>query len=1069
MPITCQNCQHTNSADALLCAQCGVTLPRLPTISESTRPEIRHTPMSALKAVQASVLTPSSAANATETLHAAGEPPLSTRTLRGLSPIPAPPHLLQDRFAPPALDLVGEASEPAADSDAELGAEPSDAPRAWPEQDDDARAARIAHATNLTETMFSRPATQAVEALQPHADLDRDATDEGQAPLVSATIPAGAQRLRVGYDADNDVTIPRHTISGHHIQIAHHDGAFYVEDLGSTNGTFVRGQRVRAAARIEPNEIINLGSYPLSFDDELVARLTKVSQPHPSHEKVDGRVVIIGRDPESDIVLDASQISRQHAKLTQTAYGWIVEDLGSANGTFVHNPTSAPITRAEVGEQDVLYFGSYRFPVNRIRDFLGDQAERSTRSSMALPSDKRVITIGRGADNDLVLEAAQVSRHHARLLRKDGALLLEDLGSANGTFVNGKRVGRQQISAEDTVSFGSLEVKIDLERGVLQKSYRGDVLIQAENIRVDVKADGQVKRLLDGVSFTAYPTEFVGIMGPSGSGKTTLLMAMIGYIRPTYGRTAINGDDLATQYDRYRTTIGYVPQEDIIHEELSVWEALYYSAKLRLPPDTSDHEIERRINEVLQALEIEPTRHVRIGSPERKGISGGQRKRVNLALELLTEPSLLCLDEPTSGLASEDTINVMRLLRKLADGGRTILLTIHQPSLQAYRMLDNVLYVADGEEIYYGPSYPDSVLYFHPGVRPNTPQGEEILADPGSCMRPIVEAKRAGEPMETFAARYRQSSYWEEFVEERKKNQRDVRLTGGAERRRPAFQFHQLSTLCRRYLTVKLKDRVGTLILLAQAPVIGVLIALVFAPGKHGAMNRLEHMPFALFILTISAIWFGCSNAAREIVGEQAIYRRERMVNLSIPAYIGSKVTVLGLLSLVQCALLLLTTYIVLDVVGNPMLHLATLWLCAMTGVGMGLVLSALVRTTPAALALVPLLLIPQVVLGGAIKPLPDLEDPAWTLSSVMASRWGFEAMLHVEHLSDAYEIPASQLPKPLAPGLPALPPPPNPLDRFYGDAEVYLGIDLLVLSVALTLLVAAASAALWARERWAR
>jgi ABC transport system ATP-binding/permease protein len=1054
MSITCQNCHQPNAQDAILCAQCGVTLPRLPTLSESTRPEIRHTPMSALKAVSSSVLTPSSH-DATETLHAGGDLPLSTRTLRGLAPVR--PSSMDALSEVSEVEEPGEVSEPAEIS------EPSEPALSAADE----RAARIAHATNLTESMFTRPEEPARTIAEPA--IAGDTTAEDTDALEVVTIPSGARRLRVGYDEDNDVTIPRPTISGHHIQLAYHEGAFYVEELGSTNGTFVRGQRVRAAARVTPGERINLGSYPLTLDEALMERLTSASSSaHLDADSV-GQVIVIGRDPDCDIMLDAPQISRQHARLTRTAYGWIVEDLGAANGTFVHTPTSEPITRAEVTDQDVLYFGSYRFPVNRIHDFMDVESAHATRSQMALPEEKKVITIGRGSDNDIVLEAAQVSRHHARLIRKDGELLLEDLGSANGTFVNGQRIGRQAVRAEDAVSFGSLEVKIDPARGAIQKSYRGDVLIQAENIRVDVQHDGKTKRLLDGVSFTAYPTEFVGVMGPSGSGKTTLLMAMIGYIRPTYGRTAINGDDLATQYDRYRTTIGYVPQEDIIHEELSVWEALYYSAKLRLPPDTSNHEIERRIVEVLQALEIEPTRDVRIGSPERKGISGGQRKRVNLALELLTEPSLLCLDEPTSGLASEDTINVMRLLRKLADGGRTILLTIHQPSLQAYRMLDNVLYVADGEQIYYGPSYPDSVLYFHPGVRPNTPQGEEILADPGSCMRPIVEAKRAGEPMETFAARYRQSSYWNEYVEERKKNQRDVRLTGDAARRRPGFHFHQLATLCRRYLTIKLKDRVGTMILLAQAPIIGILIDLVFAPGKHSALNRLEHMPFALFILVLSAIWFGCSNAAREIVGEQAIYRRERMVNLSIPAYIGSKVAVLGLLSLVQCALLLLTTYVVLDVIGNPLFHLLTLWLCAMTGVGMGLVLSALVRTTPAALALVPLLLIPQVVLGGAIKPLPRLEDPAWTMSSFMAARWGFEGMLHTEHLSNAYEIPASQLPKPLAPGLPAMPPPPNPLDRFYGDAETYLGIDLLVLSVALTLLCALSSATLWGRERWAR
>ncbi|MEM6455788.1 MAG: ABC transporter permease, partial [Acidobacteriota bacterium] len=239
-----------------------------------------------------------------------------------------------------------------------------------------------------------------------------------------------------------------------------------------------------------------------------------------------------------------------------------------------------------------------------------------------------------------------------------------------------------------------------------------------------------------------------------------------------------------------------------------------------------------------------------------------------------------------------------------------------------------------------------------------------------------------------------------------RENRADVDITGGSVRKSPSFQLHQLVTLCRRYLTIKRKDTVGTAILLAQAPIIGLLVNMVFAGLDTGAMNRLEFMPFALFILVISSIWFGCSNAAREIVSEQAIYKRERMVNLSILAYVGSKFAVLAALSLGQCVMLLTMTYFMLDMVGNPLFHLITLWMCALAGTSLGLLLSAFVRTTPAALALVPLLLIPQVILGGAIMPIARMETPSWLASQTKIIRWGVEAALHDESIGGPVEHP---------------------------------------------------------------
>ncbi len=1011
----CPNCDATNPADEVVCQSCGLTLPALAEQDkETTRPEARRSTLA------------------------------STQMRRAIS-----------------AQMLGMA-----DSEAEVA------------EADVAEADGAAKTTQPTKAAQRRHQTEAMAAVEAGSDTTREFKFSTHAALAAqkmaevAALPDGVPLLRIGYDDDNDLVIPRPQVSGHHARIGRHQGRYVIEDLNSTNGTSVNGQQI-GRARLRPGDRVGLGSYQFVFDAKLAARLEADDglQATQALQAVtvgpaQATPITIGREADCDIVLDAPQISRRHCKLTPTHSGWKIEDLGSANGTYV-NDRFTRVDEAFATDDDVLFLGSYRFPVSRVREFIDTDRESVHAGQVGLPMDQPVVTIGRGPENDVVLDAPQVSRHHARIVRGDEGVFLEDLGSANGTFVDGKRVERVALEPGQTISFGSYAIRLDLARGTIQKSYRGDILLQAENLRVEVDAGEHKKRILDGVSFTVYPTEFVGLLGPSGAGKTTLLMALIGYLRPNYGRTLVNGDDLTTHYDRYRGAIGYVPQEDIIHHELTVFEALYYTAKLRLPPDTSDEEINQRIDKVLADLEIEDTRHVRIGSPERKGISGGQRKRVNLALELLTEPSLLCLDEPTSGLASEDASNVMRLLRKLADGGRTILLTIHQPSQHVYRMLDNALYLAAGEQVYYGPAYPDSVFYFNPEVKPNTPEAEEILADPGSCMRPLMQARRSGEPMETFAARYRQSRYHEEFVTERRKNRKGVRLTGSSERRPPRFSIRQWLTLSRRYLDIKLKDRVGTAILLVQAPIVAVLLDLVFVSQSGGVMNRLQFTPFALFLLVVAAVWFGCSNAAREIVAEQAIYRRERMVNLSILAYAASKFTVLGALCFLQCLMLLSITYFVLDFWGNPFFQLGILWLCSLAGLGMGLMLSALVRTNEAAIALVPILLIPQVILGGAIMPIDKMNPPTRAASEATITRWGFEGLLHAENLNDAYEIGADEMPKPPLPGVPAPPPPPNPLDRFIGADETWLAVDFGVLGGFTVVFFGGVCGFLKLREKW--
>ena len=520
----------------------------------------------------------------------------------------------------------------------------------------------------------------------------------------------------------------------------------------------------------------------------------------------------------------------------------------------------------------------------------------------------------------------------------------------------------------DLIGIGQFTFRIADDGQLEERDYRGNLAIEAQGVTVEA---GQ-RRLLEAVSLVVYPSEFVALMGPSGAGKTTLISALNGYTPPAAGRVLFNGRDLYANYGQFQGVIGYVPQDDIMHGDLTVARALYYTARLRLPPDSSDAEIAERVKAVIEQLGLKGTENVLIGSPQKRGISGGQRKRVNLAMELLTDPAVLFLDEPTSGLSSEDTLTVMRLLRTLADEGRTILLTIHQPSLEAYRQLDNLVVVAKdpgtgdpGRLAYYGPAYPQAVQFFNPQEK----EGEAL--SPDEVLRGLAKEK-----CDEWARRYAASPWKRQFIDERVNKQLVPDAAALAlQQTTRVFGIRQCWTLVRRALDVKAKDLANTAILMAQAPIIALLIVLVF--GSHsGEKTTAENW------LTVSAPcrrqsscwpWRPCGLAARiprEIVGEWAIYHRERMVNLKIPSYVGSKFVVLGGLCLLQCAVLLAIVYLGAGLCGPWLAMFLTLLLTSLVGLAIGLTVSALARTSEVAIALLPLILLPMVILAGVLQPL---------------------------------------------------------------------------------------------------
>ncbi len=599
-------------------------------------------------------------------------------------------------------------------------------------------------------------------------------------------------------------------------------------------------------------------------------------------------------------------------------------------------------------------------------------------------------SVGRAPDNAIVLPDLTVSAHHAVLDRLDGAFVITDLGSANGTFVNGQRVQRAWVNENDVVSVGRHLLRFT--GGRLEEYVdRGQVHLEALNLTVRTE-DGKV--ILSDVSFSPGPSSLLAIVGPSGAGKSTLMNSLTGFRPASSGAVLYGGRDLYASYDDLRQRIGFVPQDDILHPLLTVRRALEYAAELRFPPDVTRQERSQRIDEVLRELDLTDRATTRIAK-----LSGGQRKRVSVALELLTKPTLLFLDEPTSGLDPGNERQLMALLQDLAKGGRTVIVVTH--STQSLHLCDRVLFMQPGGKVaFYGP--PDEAIEYFRG------QGAgEAYADVFTSLEEKLDVD--------WAARFRESPAYAEYVGQPLEASAQARVQRASlpTPPPPAAQSwgRQFSILTRRYLRLIAADRRYLLLLVLQAPVIGLLLFVMFGPGRLGV----AHAPEALVIiltLVLAATWLGILNAVQEIVKELPVYRRERAVGLSISAYLASKIAVLGIFTVLQAIVMVGfglarqrifehvpdSSFLVADgpggkgaVLSNPKTELmVVIALTGLAAMALGLLVSSLARSPDKALSLVPILIVPQLVLSGGFFPVSA--PVVGQLSLVASAQWGMSA-----------------------------------------------------------------------------
>lgn len=740
----------------------------------------------------------------------------------------------------------------------------------------------------------------------------------------------------------------------------------------------------------------------------------------------------LGRDPNADIVIEASavMVSRRHAEVRRQNGEFVLIDNKSFNGTLVNEqritvPTplyhndriqlghGGPILRFDlpqkVAPQGIDLAGQRSIAINQMpgsgsqpneigagtmvinmgnvsQKVAKDDAEQKQLLMQIGFGNKNEIVIGRNESNDISLDGLQISNKHARLRKTNNAITVEDLNSTNGVYINGERISRQIITPADSVQIGSFVIQVDEYQNIAVFDTRSKTRIDAVAITKEVKnrAGGGKIRLLDDVSLSIKPNEFIGLLGPSGAGKSTLMDAMNGMRPATSGSILINNLDLYRYLDSLKQSIGYVPQDDIIHRELTVYKTLYYVGKLRLSRDVSKAELNQIIEEVLDVTGLLERRDIPINQ-----LSGGQRKRVSIAVELITKPSVIFLDEPTSGLDPATEEKIMKLFRQIAESGRTVILTTH--AMENVRLFDKIVVLMRGKLVFYGKPEEALAQFNASSFKELYDKLEEPINQQLNGHSDTNRFQLTEKVAENWKQKFLQTTQYKKNVYEPLKEIKKADSGKAKKSHRLGIfgSIRQFMTLSGRYARVLSKDKFNLFILLIQAPIIAVLV--YFVMGKD------QPRDFAYFALSLCAIWFGTSVAAREIVRERAIYERERMVNLGIFPYLSSKLFVLGFIVFIQCVLLFvpLKFFDITGLMPMPGMFLGipqfvAMLLTAAVGVALGLFISSIVKTSEMATSLIPLILIPQIIFSGLIGVPTGINK---VVGLTMPATWSFDTM----------------------------------------------------------------------------
>jgi ABC-type multidrug transport system ATPase subunit len=663
-----------------------------------------------------------------------------------------------------------------------------------------------------------------------------------------------------------------------------------------------------------------------------------------------GAAITLGRDPSCDVPVTGANVASVHARIKLGADAVRIVSGRNKTGIKVNGRRGRTAT---LKDGDTVAIGGASFTVHCLEHRVvldrhteaPEPEEDSLPRRPASPKGSVTIRIGRGTDADIRVDHPLVSRLHCIVTRnRGGAFTIADQKSTNGTYVNGRRVAWRAITPADVVQVGPQRFTLEGERFV-RADDRAGIGLEAHDLVVKKRS----ATLLDGVSLSIRPGEFVAILGPSGAGKTSLARALTGQLPVDSGEVYFNGLPIKGFLGAFEASIGYVSQHNLLRSELSVRETLKEQSILRLPRDSTGRERTERIEAVMDLLEIADLGRRRI-----RALSGGEAKRVHVGVELLSSPSLLFLDEPLAGLDPGLIHKFMELFHRLSEKGHTLLLTTH--TLEKIELCAQIVFVNKGGVVYAGPP-----------KRLTRKVGTSSIAEVYQKVRTTEFAERMAEgdhgKKETARARSGHSASYPI---------RPPRTIG---------LLRQLMVLVARNARIVLRDYRSLALVLVQAPLIALLLTLVF-----NADSPSLSVPFC-FCLTIAAIWMGGVNSARSLAGEWPFLAREFRIGVSTRAYVTARMLVDGMLSVVQSVIFAGSLAWLFSAFPFSRQMVALIAVSTVSGMLLGLCISAFSTSVSQAVVWLPIVFIPQILFSGLLMPFDQMPSMGRWVSRATLSR----------------------------------------------------------------------------------
>ncbi len=884
-------------------------------------------------------------------------------------------------------------------------------------------------------------------------------------PRQGEKIDLSDQPVTIGRDKSVELQVDLSSISKKHARISLVNGEYQIEDLGSTNGTFINEERIQGSRRLMNGDQVALGpdlefqvvlqapeseptlftpsvkpKKPVGEDATLFRGSSMTGEPVGAVEPIGpirsdvtefGRLpsrpnetvafekmprapvtpprliinesgkepqiytltmdrVRIGRQDDNDIVLDNRFVSRRHAELEKRGQDYYILPAPNVSNPLLLDgqPLMEP---AALHHGAKIRIGGYAPGEMITIDYLSPDSEAASQQKIKF-TENRLMTIGRDASNSIVLPSPGVSRFHAEVEKIGQRYRVRDLRSSNGTFVNGQSVtGETWVNRGDAIQIGPYRFIVDENAFSQSDQSEGGVSIDVIGVN---KWVNKSLNIIQDISLAFQPKEFVVVVGQSGGGKSTLVDAIAGYRPATHGKIIVNKTiDVYKEFDSIRSTIGYVPQKDIIHMELTVYQALDYAAQLRMPADTTKAERDQRVNEVMKDLDLAHRRDTQISQ-----LSGGQQKRVSIGVELLTKPGLFFLDEPTSGLDPGMETELMNLMRRLADQGRTIVMITH--ATKNVMLADKVVFLARGGYLtWFGP--PEEALAYFDQYR--TERDRRANSMEFDHIYSLLDQEELGSGAD-WAERFKKSDAYKKYIQEplsgetqAHKSQSPQTASKPLPQRNQVSGLRQLFILSARNIKILTRDLFSLFLLLVTAPIMASLDFMVssgIGNDPFGFKNgNFNDVVVTMIVFTNTTMLVGGLSFMRELVKERDIYKRERMVNLKLSSYIMSKIWVALLLAVYQTACYIAIRYAAFKIPGGfeeVVFIFITGYLLIFSGMMLGLFASALAPNANSAPLLLVLFIIPQMVLSGAVMPVPP---PARAPAS---SSWAFQGIVAI-------------------------------------------------------------------------